>query len=276
MLLLHIIRLRDRVEQQQSEISTLTRRLEEECTRRLEEECPERASSATGGRCPSRRHPGTPASLCEGEDTDASWRYQDQVVLVQASDSDDILLLLNERGLPENVYLRSTWQKQALNTTECSNLPTVASAVAAEEADADADYSSSSSPSLLRWKDSRNSALENNAPQEPLVPIGRFQCWSSDSDIWSEPDRSVSEQRMGGVCRKEWSKQPRRSPKEARKAVVGGRLEPGSDTGVKKAKDTWPDVSRGKRLSCPTADGGSQGGGGAMLAQACCTASREC
>ncbi|XP_037559213.1 uncharacterized protein LOC119436439 isoform X2 [Dermacentor silvarum] len=240
--------LRDRVEQQQSEISTLTRR--------LEEECPERASSATGGRCPSRRHPGTPASLCEGEDTDASWRYQDQVVLVQASDSDDILLLLNERGLPENVYLRSTWQKQALNTTECSNLPTVASAVAAEEADADADYSSSSSPSLLRWKDSRNSALENNAPQEPLVPIGRFQCWSSDSDIWSEPDRSVSEQRMGGVCRKEWSKQPRRSPKEARKAVVGGRQEPGSDTGVKKAKDTWPDVSRGKRLSCPTADGG--------------------
>ncbi|XP_075553309.1 uncharacterized protein LOC142585994 isoform X3 [Dermacentor variabilis] len=240
--------LRDRVEQQQSEISTLTRR--------LEEECPERASSATGGRCPSRRHPGTPASLCEGEDTDASWRYQDQVVLVQASDSDDILLLLNERGLPENVYLRSTWQKQALNNTECSNLPAVASAVAAEEADADADYSSSSSPSLLRWKDSHNSTLENNAPQEPLVPIGRFQCWSSDSDIWSEPDRSVSEQRMGGVCHKEWSRQPRRSPKEARKAVVGGRQEPGSDTGVKKAKDTLPDVSRGKRLSCPTADGG--------------------
>lgn len=50
--------LRDRVEQQQSEISTLTRRLEEECTRRLEEECPERASSATGGR--SKRT--TPAS----------------------------------------------------------------------------------------------------------------------------------------------------------------------------------------------------------------------
>nr|XP_037291875.1 golgin subfamily A member 4-like isoform X1 [Rhipicephalus microplus] len=239
--------LRDRVAQQQKEISALTRR--------LEEECPERASSAVGGRCPSRRHPGTPASLCEGEDTDASWRYQDQVVLVQASDSDDILLLLNERGLPENVYLRSTWQKQALNAPESPSIPAVASVVAAEEADADADYSSSS-PSLLRWKDSRNSALENNVPQEPLVPIGRFQCWSSDSDIWSEPDRSVSEQRMGGVCRKGWSKQPRRSPKEARKALVGGRQEPGSDNGLKKAKDTLPDLSRGKRLSCPAADGG--------------------
>lgn len=239
--------LRDRVAQQQSEISTLTRR--------LEEECPDRASSAAGGRCPSRRHPGTPASLCEGEDTDASWRYQDQVVLVQASDSDDILLLLNERGLPENVYLRSTWQKQALKAPESPSLPAVTSVVAVEEADADADYSSSS-PSLLRWKDARNSALENNMPQEPLVPIGRFQCWSSDSDIWSEPDRSVSEQRMGGICRKEWSKQPRRSPKEARKTLVGGRQEPGSDTGLKKAKDTWPDMPRGKRLSCPAADGG--------------------
>ncbi|XP_077505200.1 uncharacterized protein LOC144114981 isoform X13 [Amblyomma americanum] len=238
--------LRDRVQEQQSEISSLTRRLEEEGS--------ERASPAAGGRCPSRRHPGTPASLCEGEDTDASWRYQDQVVLVQASDSDDILLLLNERGLPENVYLRSTWQKQALNAAE--SLPAVCSAVAAEEADADADYSSSSSPSLLRWKEARNSALENGAPQEPLVPIGRFQCWSSDSDIWSEPDRSVSEQRMGGVCRKEWNKQPRRSPKETRKAMAGGRQEqPGSDTGAKQAKDSWPEVAKGKRLSCPT-DGG--------------------
>ncbi|XP_077538295.1 uncharacterized protein LOC144150613 isoform X4 [Haemaphysalis longicornis] len=242
--------LRERVREQTSEISNLTRRLEEE---RLN-------SPATGGgRCPSRRHPGTPASLVEGEDTDASWRYQDQVVLVQASDSDDILLLLNERGLPENVYLRSSWQKQALNGPSLEPAPpAVSSAAAVEEADADA--SSSSSPSLLRWKEAaaRNSAMETGAPQEPLVPIGRFQCWSSDSDIWSEPDRSVSEQRMGGVCRKEWSKQPRRSPKEARKVMAGGRQEPSSDAGAKKTKDvwpTWPEPAKGKRPSGP-ADGG--------------------
>lgn len=253
--------LREQVQRQQSEISTLTQHLEKERP----------SDASTSGMCKSpRRHPGTPASLCEGEDTDASWRYQDQVVLVQASDSDDILLLLNDRGLPENVYLRSTWEKQGLH----AELPVcVEAAVSAAAEDADADYSSSSSLSLPQRKDtaaaSANTGSENGAAQreEPLVAIGRFQCWSSDSDIWSEPDRSVSEQRMGGVCRKQFSKQPRRSPKGVRKvsattSAASVRQEPGSDSVAKRA-ERWHggESSKGKRHMCSTEGGRSKRSG---------------
>lgn len=242
-------RLREQVQLQQREISALTHRLEE---RQSREGAATPVATVTTGTCTPRRHPGTPASLCEGEDTDASWRYQDQVVLVQASDSDDILLLLNERGLPENVYLRSTWEKQTLEPPA----PTAA------EVDADADDSSSSPLSSMHRKatvvenvvDADNG---NGAPQEPLVAIGRFQCWSSDSDIWSEPDRSVSEQRMGGVCRKDWAKQPRRSPKGARKASAALRQDAGSDSvGRKSVKELWLSGECGRSQPC-LADGGS-------------------
>ncbi|KAG0426454.1 hypothetical protein HPB47_026429 [Ixodes persulcatus] len=240
--------LREQVQLQQREISALTHRLEE---RQSREGAATPVATVTTGTCTPRRHPGTPASLCEGEDTDASWRYQDQVVLVQASDSDDILLLLNERGLPENVYLRSTWEKQTLEPP----------APAAAEVDADADDSSSSPLSSMHRKaavvenvvDADNG---NGAPQEPLVAIGRFQCWSSDSDIWSEPDRSVSEQRMGGVCRKDWAKQPRRSPKGARKASAALRQDAGSDSvGRKSGKELWLSGECGRGQPC-LADGG--------------------
>ncbi|XP_013783774.1 centromere-associated protein E-like isoform X1 [Limulus polyphemus] len=112
-----------------------------------------------------------------------------QVVILEESDSDDILLLLNDRGLPQNVLIRNSQDK---DLTTCS-LP--ARSLSHQHRDGITDF----------WY-RQSEQLENSKSWHMIDDLQKIQetgnaLWvsypSSDSDIWSEPDRNISLQRMG-------------------------------------------------------------------------------
>lgn len=107
-----------------------------------------------------------------------------KVVILEESDSDDMLLLLNDSGLPQDVLIRNSQDK---DLTTCS-LPT-------QHRDGITDF----------WY-RQSDLLENSKSWRVIDGLQNVQesgnaLWvsypSSDSDIWSEPDRNISLQRMG-------------------------------------------------------------------------------
>ncbi|XP_022257295.1 golgin subfamily B member 1-like isoform X2 [Limulus polyphemus] len=118
-----------------------------------------------------------------------SWEQAGQVVVLEASDSDDILLLLNDCGLPLHNSLEK--DEAAVNPTTHS-LP--------QQQGERLNFSQRNLAVVMKGEPeiSRSKhVIFGNQQLSGIVNAHCVSCPSSDSDIWSEPDRNVSLQRMG-------------------------------------------------------------------------------
>ncbi|KAG8199449.1 hypothetical protein JTE90_000316 [Oedothorax gibbosus] len=116
----------------------------------------------------------------------------EKVVVLGTSNNEDLILLLNEKGDPEDVLIRN-------NQAEHRNLKDFYGQLPRHGLDSSlglwnqSSWHASSKKKLLGQE---KSSMERWCASE--IPIvGQNRCPSSDSDIWSEPDRDVSMQRIG-------------------------------------------------------------------------------
>lgn len=116
-----------------------------------------------------------------------TWNGTEQVVVLEASDSDDILLLLNDRGLPKDVFLCNNLQ-QSWSSQSCFPIHSPPPCLPKQETKINKKIESK----FQQWMDSLPDKAGDQRSQGPGLSH-----WSSDSDIWSEPDREVSMQRIG-------------------------------------------------------------------------------
>ncbi|XP_067129959.1 CDK5 regulatory subunit-associated protein 2-like isoform X1 [Centruroides vittatus] len=116
-----------------------------------------------------------------------TWNGTEQVVVLEASDSDDILLLLNDRGLPKDVFLCNNLQ-QSWSSQSCFPIQNSSPCLSK-----DVNNSKKMDNKFQQWVDS----LPDKGGGEQRSQGPGLSHWSSDSDIWSEPDREVSMQRIG-------------------------------------------------------------------------------
>lgn len=103
--------------------------------------------------------------------------------MLGTSNNEDLILLLNEKGDPKDVLIRSS------NPSESTHLPK-------PYLDSSLGFNNPSELTPKRYLDDPSMGFWKS-PSSEMALIPKSRCLSSDSDIWSEPDRDVSMQRIG-------------------------------------------------------------------------------
>ncbi|XP_076321165.1 LOW QUALITY PROTEIN: uncharacterized protein LOC143230833 [Tachypleus tridentatus] len=118
---------------------------------------------------------------------DQSCGQAEQIVVLEASDSDDILLLLNDHGFP----LHSSLEKHER---------AVSSQFLSQQQGEGINFSQANLGVTMKgeMEISRSKhVIFGNKQQSAIANVHCVSYPSSDSDVWSEPDRNVSLQRIG-------------------------------------------------------------------------------